>query len=806
MLRNHITRISRTLWRNKTFSAINIFGLSIGMATCLLILLYVQQEMSYDRFNEKADRICRVFFRGSVQDEKLNEAHVMPPVAQALQSEYPEVEAATRLRQAGTPDIRYQDKSFRDNKVAFVDANFFQVFTLPFLQGDAKTALVEPNSMVISKMVAEKYFGQENPLGKVLQVESSNTPYIVRGVMEGVPQNAHFQFDIFCSIANVPEAASDSWMSSEFYTYLLLQKGQDVKKLEAKLPQVLDKYMGPQLQKAMGISFAEFRGQGNSLGLMLQPLTDIHLYSDFQHDLSPAGNIQYIYIFSAIALFMLLIACINFMNLSTAGAAKRSREVGIRKVLGSMKWELMQQFLLESSMLTGVALLVALGLVYTVLPFFNAFTDLQLSLSPMEQPWLLPGLLAVGLATGILAGSYPAFFLSSFQPVAVLKGKFSAGKKSLGLRSGLVVFQFFISTALIMCTLVVQQQLSYIQHKQLGYNKEQVLVLPNANALGNKQELFRQQLAQNPHVSSVSTSGYIPAGESYNNNFLVTPDESPLEMVKTLRYDVDENYLPTLGMKLLRGRNFSKEFSSDSSAIILNEAAAKALGWEKDALNRSLSQSNNDGVRHSYHVIGVVQDFHFKSLHEPIGPLVMVLGNQAGNLLVKVKPGDISGLLAQVKTQWNELEGSEPFAYSFLDERFNNTYKSEQKTGLLLGIFAGLTIFVACLGLFGLAMFMTEQRNKEIGIRKVLGASILGVTSLLVQDFLKLVLFAMLIAAPVAWYCMDKWLLEFAYRIDMQWWMFVLAGAMALGIAIFTVGFQSIKAALINPVEALRND
>ncbi len=806
MLSNYLTIISRNLWRNKAFSAINIFGLSIGIATCLIILLYVQHELSYDRYNEKADRICRVTFQGSVQGEAINEPHVMPPTAQTLKADYPEVEDATRLRVAGSPAVRYQDKTFRDDQAAHVDANFFQVFTLPFLQGDAKTALLQPNTVVISKQVAEKYFGKEDPIGKVLNFESWNTPYTVTGVMANMPVNSHFHFDLFTSMEGFPDAKSNSWMMSEFYTYLLLRDGKALRQLEGKLPQVVEKYMGPQLQQAMGMSLEAFKNKGYNIGLYLQTLTDIHLHSQYSSDLGLSGNIEYVYIFSAIALFMLLIACINFMNLSTAGASKRAREVGIRKVLGSVKVELVRQFLLESLLLTLIAFMMALGYVWLVLPFFNDFTGIELSLNPAVHPWLLPGLLAIGLFTGLIAGSYPAFFLSSFQPITVLKGRFTAGKKSLGLRSGLVVFQFFISIALIMCTLVVYRQLSFIQNKQLGYDKTQVLVLPEAWMLGKQLDVFRNQLTQDPRVLHVSTSGYLPAGNSYNNNFFVSPEHNSSQLLKTLRYDVDEEYLETLGMKLISGRNFSKEFGNDSTGVILNESAAKALGWEKDALDRVITRSDNEGKQRAYRVIGVVADFHFKSLHEPISPLVMVLGYNEGNIIVKAKTADIAGLIRDTENRWKALASSEPFSYSFLDDRFNSTYQAEQKIGLLLGIFAGLTIFVACLGLFGLAMFTTEQRVKEIGVRKVLGASVAGITGLLAKDFLKLVLIAVVIAAPVAWWAMSQWLAGFAYRIAVPGWLFVLAGLLAVVVAFLTVGFQSVKAAVANPVRSLRNE
>ena len=807
MIKNYFKTAFRNLFKNKIFSAINIFGLAIGIAICLIIMLFVSNELGYDRYNKKADRMVRISFRGSAAGETFNEASIMPPVAQTMKTDFPEVQEATRIRDYGTPRLIYGDKSFKEDAFAFVDSNFFQVFTLPLIEGDAKTALLEPNTIVITKSLAHKYFGNEDPMGKVISFkDGANVPCKVTGVIDKVPVNSHFHFEIFASMVGLPESREPTWMSSNFYTYLVLPVGYDYKKLEAKLPKIVDKYMGPQMLQAMHVTLADFRKKGNDLSFHLQPVTDIHLHSNFANDLSPAGDIRYVYIFGAIALFMLLIACINFMNLSTAGASKRAREVGIRKVLGSMKLALVRQFLLESVLITAIALLLAIVFMYMALPVFNKLAGQSLTLQFADHPLLLPGLLLFVLLVGIMAGSYPAFYLSSFKPVAVLKGKFTSGKKSIGLRSGLVVFQFFISIILIVSTTVVYKQLSFIQHKKLGYDKNQVMVLPDTWMLGKNEAIFRRQLLNDPRIANVSNSGFLPAGPSNNNNFFVYPGENPNQMVKTLRYEVDENYIPTLGIKLVTGRNFSKGLTSDSSGIILNETAAKVFGWGENAPGHIISTTKHSGEIVSYNVIGIVKDFHFKSLHELISPLVMVLSPNAGTMVVKLKTKDIEGLLAVIKKRWTDYGAEEPLAYSFLDDRFNNTYESEQKTGLILGIFAGLTIFVACLGLFGLAMFTAEQRTKEIGIRKVLGASVIQVTQMLSKEFIKLVLIASLIAFPAAWWAMNKWLQSFAYRINISWWVFVVAGLTAILIALITISFQAIKAAIANPVKSLRTE
>jgi len=806
MFKNYFKIAVRTLWRSKGFTAINVCGLALGIATCLLIVLYLQHELSYDRYNEKADRMVRVVFRGKMQGADIKEANVMPPVAQALKTDYPEVQEATRIRPYGTPRVTYGAKTFKDDRFAFVDSNFFQVFTLPLIKGDAKTALLQPNTVVITREVAQKYFGNDDPIGKVLMFKDQNAALTVTGEIEEVPETSHFHFGMFASMSSNPEARAESWMQSNFFTYLVLPKGYDAKKLEAKMPQVVAKYIGPQLQKAMGVSLADFNKQGNNLGFFLQPLTDIHLHSDLTGDLEPYGDITYVYIFSAVAIFMLLIACINFMNLSTAGASKRAREVGIRKVMGSLKSQLVRQFLLESLLIAAVALLLAVGLVYMALPYFNNIAGQNIKFNLLANVWIVPALLLFGLLTGVLAGSYPAFFLSSFNSIAVLKGRFTSGKKSNGLRSGLVVFQFFISIFLIIGTTVVYNQLSYIHNTKLGYDKNQVVVIQDAYWLNKNEDVFKQQLLQDNRVVNVTASGYLPAGSTYGNNYLSYADNHSAQLINALRYEVDYNYIPTLGMQMAMGRNFSKQYGSDSSAVIVNEAAVKAYGLGSNPIGHTISRADNDGSVKTYNVIGVIKDFHFKSLHQLITPLVMTMGSDNGTIIVKVNTTDIPGVLANMKRKWDAFKPESAFSYSFLDDRFNSTYKAEQNIGSIMGIFAGLTIFVACLGLFGLATFTAEQRTKEIGIRKVLGANVTGLVSLLSIDFLKLVLIAFLIASPVAWYFMNKWLQDFAYRVNIGWTVFAVAALAVVIITLATVSYQSIKAALKNPVDSLKTE
>ncbi len=787
--------------KNKAFSFINIFGLSIGISVCFIIMLFVQDELSYDKFNAKADRTYRIVFKANISGGKINESNVMPPVAQALKSDYPEVEESTRLRSFGKPKITYADKTFKEGRFAAVDPNFFNVFTLPLIKGDAATALSQPNTVVITKEQASKFFGNEEPIGKLLNF-GNNDLYKVTGVIDEIPQNSHFHFDMFGSMLSFKEANKPTWMESNFFTYIVLKNGYNYKKLEAKLPGMVEKYMGPQILQDMGMSLSQFRTKGNELGFVLQSLTDIHLHSDTTSELEPGGNVQYVYIFGAIAIFMLLIACINFVNLSTAGASKRAKEVGVRKVMGSDKFTLIKQFLTESVLLTFIALLISFILIQLALPVFNDLSGKNLSIGFNIKPII--SLLALGILVGIVAGIYPAFFLSSFKPIAVLKGRLSASTKRFSLRSGLVVFQFFISVSLIIGTITVYQQMKFIQNKKLGYNKEQLLVLPNSRALGKNEKVFKEQLLKDSRVVNATISGYKPAGPSYSNNALAYPEGKDNQVMKTLEYHVDEQYIPTFGMTMAAGRNFSPAFPTDSSAMIINEAAAKAFGWGTNAIGQRITRDNSDrGHNFVYTVIGVVKDFHFRSLHEAITPLLMTLGPDQG-LIIKVKTTDIAGLLSSMKQQWTAFHSEEPFAYEFMDELYNKTYAAEQKTGRILNIFAVLTILVACLGLFGLATYTAEQRTKEIGIRKVLGASITQVSTMLSKEFIKLVLIACFIAFPLSWFVMNEWLQDFAYRISISWYVFAIAAVAALVIALLTVSFQAIKAALANPVKSLR--
>lgn len=804
MIRNYLKIAWRNILKNKGIFSINIIGLALGISSCLLISLFVFDELSYDRFNERADQIVRVVFNAKINGEEMKEAVTMAPVAQAFKDELPEVVDATRMTNLYNPKISYNNKTFRDSKFAYVDPNFFDVFTLPVIKGKSVDPLGEPNTVVLTESEAKKYFGESDPIGKTLILERDRKIRLkVTALIKEVPKNSHFHFDMFASMLGYADAQSTSWTNSGFFNYLVLRKGTSVEKTQAKIPVLVDKYMGPQIKAEIGIPFSEFK-EKNEIGLYLQPLTDIHLRSDFvaSSELEQGGDIKYIYIFSAIALFMLLIACINFMNLSTAAASKRAKEVGIRKVLGSGKKQLVHQFLTESFLATLLALVLAIGIFALILPSFNVLSGKEIVLDDLFRREVILLILGLVLFIPFLAGGYPAFYLSGFSPIQALKNKFASLGSSRGIRNGLVVFQFVVSAGLIVATLIVRKQMDYIQNKNLGYDKEQILVLRDAYLLGSAEDAFKNKIENDPRVARVTQSSFMPTGDSDNSMSGIYFGERFQR--RMFVYNIDENYIPTMGMKLVAGRNFSEDFSTESSKVIINESAARSLGFNDAAVGKQFLRDTNDGQQ-SLTIIGVVKDFHFKSLHQNIEPLIM-LNKSYGGLILRAKVSDMSGLIKTLEKQWKQFDSGEAFTYSILDDAYNRTYLTEQKMGTILNLFAILTILVACLGLFGLVTYTAEQRVKEIGIRKVLGSSVTQIVMLLTKDFLKLVGISFVIAFPLAYYLMEKWLQDFAFRINIDIWVFVFAAGITVLIACITVGIRSVQAAIANPVESLKTE
>lgn len=825
MIKNYFKIAWRTITRNKVTSIINIAGLAIGMACVILILFYVQDELRYDRFFKQATRIYQVNINGNQDGNEFLTGNTPPPVGPALVNEFPEIETYTRIYRPGEIVVRYEEEKqtenyFTEKGIMAVDSNFLQVFNYSMKEGDPVTCLQKPASVVITENTAKKYFGTANPIGKILLFDNERNPLTVTGVLYDIPSQSSFQFDILASITSYPvvNRMSWSWVWLQVNTYVKLREAIDeagLAKLEAKFPAMVKQQAATAFQR-IGQPFEEFIKKGGKWDLHLQPFTSVHLYAGGMGTnarLTTLGDIKYIRVFSVIAVFIIILACINFMNLATAQSVQRAKEVGVRKVLGSVKIQLMKQFLTEAMLYSFIATIVALLLVILFLSSFNAISGktLDLRLLFANNNWIL--VVSLTILTGLIAGSYPAFYLTSFKPAAVLKGMklFKTNSANLFIRNGLVVFQFTVSTALIICTIILFQQLQYARSKDLGLDKENVIVIGNSDRLGNSEENFRQELTRLPGVIHATVSTGVPSAENFADGYIPEPtgaDEHLAKDIMLSSFMVDHHFIPALGIQIVKGRNFSKDFN-DSLSVIVNETAAKQIGW-KDPVGRYLTYPGNNNQR--FKVIAVAKDFNILSLHTPIAPFALFHSSSmtyslgASYISIRVKPGDISDQLSKIESKWKSFAPNMPFEYNFLDSKFDSLYRSDQRMGTVFGIFTLLSIFVACLGLFGLAAYTAERRKKEIGIRKVLGAPVHGLVALLSKDFIRLVLLAAIIAFPLAWWGMNKWLEDFAYRIHIGWWVFIIAGVIALMIALVTVSFQAIKTAVANPVNSLRTE
>lgn len=800
MLKNYYKVAIRNILKYKLFSAINILGMTIGITSCLMIILYVTNELSYDNFHPDADRIFQVGLNGKIGGQDIRVANTCPPMAAALVADIPEVADATRIAQMfGQPVIRNGEKIFTEEKVFAVDSNFFEFFGYKLKAGDVKTVLKEPNTVVLTEIMAQKYFGDENPIGKLLVIGDENKTYKVTGLAENPPGNSHFTYNILISALSSERLKSEIWLNNFMYTYLKIQPNSSSDQVQAKFIPLVEKYIGPELEKFMGATLKQMQESGGSYGYYTTNIKDIHLHSTSQGDLEPGGNMMYVYFFGGIGLFIILIACINFMNLSTARSAGRAKEVGLRKALGSLRGQMVGQFMAESILYSALAVLLALVACYYLLPSFNTLSGKELGMNVFQTPLFITGLVALVFFIGIVSGSYPAFYLTSFSAVEVLKGKIRAGAKSKGIRSFLVVFQFGLSIFLIIFTVVVFQQIQYLQKKNLGIDKNGVLILDNADRLGTNKEAFRNALTEQSGISKVSyTNNTFPG---VNNTTVFKTAGSEQDHIMGVYY-ADYEHQGVLRFELNDGRYFSKEFPSDSSAIVLNEAAAKEFGFE-NPVGEELLYNDGGSTFKKYKVIGVIKNFNFESYKAQVRPLSILLTQNANNLLVRYE-GDPAALIQNVEKLWKQYSTNEPFEYSFLDESFDRLFRAEQRMGKLFSIFSGLAIFIACLGLFALAAFTAEQRTKEIGIRKSMGASVFSLSILLSKEFTKLVVIAFIPAAVLAWYISDTWLNGFAYRVEINPFVFVLSGIVAIVIAWLTVSYQSIKAATANPVESLR--
>jgi putative ABC transport system permease protein len=810
MIKNYLKIAWRNLLKNKGFTAINIIGLSFGIGCFIVIAMFVTDELSYDQYHEKADRIYRINSDIQFGGTDLVMAVSADPMGETLKNDYPEVEEYVRLYASnGSKLIKKGSEYINEGLVTHADSTLFNVFTLPSIIGNTKSALNEPNTVVISETAAIRYFGSaEKAMGEFLDTDdNTRTLYEVTAVIEDMPKNSHFRFDFFFSMDNV-QYQFGNYLSHNFHTYVLLRSKTDYKEFNKNFPAVIDKYILPQAAQFMQIkSMEEFEKAGNSLSYSLFPITDIHLRSDRGVELSANGNIQYVYIFSAVALFILILACINFMNLTTARSAGRAKEVGIRKVLGTERKSLIWQFLTESTLISILALFIGLFFVKLTLGWFNDISGKEMLMSALLTPQFIIFLLVFPFIIGIFAGMYPAFFLSSFQPITVLKGNLSRGHKKNTLRNFLVVFQFTTSIILIVGTVVIYKQLNHIQNSKLGFDKDHVLVVNNTGIPQNTRQSLRDEIGQLTDVKSTSFGGFLPVSNSSRSDTTFSTETVMTESnAFNMQYwRVDYDYKENLGMEMLEGRFFSREFGSDSTAIVINETAAKLAGFD-DPVGKNLYGSGPNGNMRTFHVIGVVKNFNYASLKQNVGALSLRLGNNSRVTAFRFNTADVPGLVDIIQEKYKTVAPGVPFDYSFLDESFDNMYRQEQRVGSVAITFAILAIIIACLGLLGLATYIAEQRTKEIGVRKVLGASVTNIVRMLSKDFVKLVLIAFIIATPIAWWFMNKWLQDFAYKIELNWGIFALVGASALMVALITLSFQAIRAAVSNPVNSLRTE
>ena len=813
MFKNYVLIAIRNLWKRKLFSFINIIGLSVGIACFFLIGTNLVDEFSYDNFHENTDNLYRVALKRIYPDNVVNYAVIPSSIGEAMLNDFPEVEDMTRVLKLRQEFVfRYRDKTYEEDKLFFVEPKFFKMFNIPLLKGDPAQVFSTPNSLVMTRDTALKYFGDDDAVGK--SVITPQGPFLVSGVCENVPKNSHMEFDFAASLGLLNLDRQPNYVSFSVYAYIVLRDGTDPKVIEGKMPALVEHYAAGQIQARSGISYKEYIAAGNGYDYFLQPIRDIHLHSHLTNEIKPNGNITYIYILIAIAIFLIVIACINFMNLATAISVTRAREVGIRKIVGSTRGSIIRQFLMESLVLSFVSLVIAGLIVQLVLPLFNTLARKELEINFITQPFNLVLLLVVGLVVGILAGSYPAFVLSSFHPVTVLKGRFSTSRKGIRLRNALVVFQFAISVVLISMTLLISRQMDFMQNLDLGYNKSNLVVVERAYSLGPRWEAFKQELSGIPGVVDVAGSDTTISGGFYYGVMFQT--EKDTEIKTTRAMTVDEDFVKTLGLEIVDGRGFAKEFN-DISNVVINEAAIKEFGWD-DPVGMKLKRISDPGERSGdFTVVGVVKDFHYNSLHEDIDSFVLftlpeVQPQQQQQqqppvyplMNVRIRSDDTPSNLAAIENTWKKFMPGQPFSYYFMDDMLDGLYQNEKTSGQIFGVFSILAIVIACIGLFGLSTYMAEQRTKEIGIRKVLGSTASKIVVLMSKDFAKLVGGAFLIAVPVAYYIMVKWLQSFSFRVSVQFWIFLLAGVAALAVAQFTISFQAVKAANSNPADSLR--
>ncbi len=800
MIKNYIKTAWRNLIRDKAYITINIAGLSVGIAASLIIGLYILNELSYDKFHEDSGKICRIYVDGSFGATTFYSPMSSNEAKDALIQEFAEVESATRLFKRNEQLIRVENRKYNQKDVLFADEDFFKVFTFPLISGDPEEALLGPGKVVLTESTAKKYFGDEDPVGKIIRMRGEDS-YRITGVCEDVPQNSHFHFNVLFSYASSSQSRDHNWVNMNIYTYFKMKEYGVREELEAKLSLLMDKYLGPEVTELMGINLDQFEAQGNRFDFKLQPLEDIYLYSDFNDEIEPVGDMSRVWYFSVIALFILLIACINFMNLATAKYANRAKEVGVRKVVGSKRRQLIAQFLYESIMLSGISLFVGIALLELFLPMFNQLAGKELSLNYLDVWYIIPALIAFALIIGVLAGTYPAFYLSSFNPQKTLKGKLSSGSGSSRLRGMLVTLQFIITITLFVSTAIIFQQNRFMMNKKLGFDKEKVLVLDKAWLLGDRKSAFIEEVKKIPRVKSAAITHKVP-GKEYNGSTMQIGDRTAEDLLFFAVNYAGEGYFETMGMEIVQGRGFSKDIVSDRNAIIINETAAREANL-KEPVGKFLVFGNEQ-----FDIIGVVKDYHFETLHKPIRSLV--IRHHQDRLLhyavLRVSMDEIQSTIKALGEQWDAFNIGEPFDYFFLDKDFDSLYREEQRTAKVFITFSVLAIFIACLGLFGLSAFMAEKRKKEIGIRKAMGARVREILHLLYKEVFMLLIISTVISWPLSYYLMKLWLQKFAFRIEISIFPFIAASIIALIIAVLTTSFQASKAANANPALTLRDE
>ncbi|MEL6866495.1 MAG: FtsX-like permease family protein [Bacteroidota bacterium] len=813
MLKSHFKIASRHLIRQRFYTLINILGLALGFACCLLILIYVQHERSYDRHHPETEQIYRMLRLNSLNDGEVGVGSThAAPFARALKDEFPEVVQAGRVNpyffEAGENLIRKEgeEQNTFEEGFVYIDQEIIDIFQWPFLYGNAQNALDEPLSMVWSKSKADLYFPNENPVGKTILMNNDQSRlYKITGVLDQPSGPGHLDYDFYLSLEGLENSQNTNWVSHNYLTYIKLHPEADATQLTAKLPLIVEKYAKPQFKEVLGMDLDEAKEkEGYVYEFFLQELEKVHLHSSDVLDYQSYGDIRYVWLFAAIALVILLMAAINFMNLSTARSANRAKEVGVRKVLGSMQSQLVGQFLTESFIVVLAAVFIGLGLAQMSLPYFMELAGRELSI-PWASPWFLPIALLLAFVISLLSGLYPAFYLSSFRPAKVLKGSISQGSKNSWLRSTLVVFQFSAFILLIISTLVIYRQMSFIQNKKLGFEKDQVLIIQDTYTLGDKNQSLKKELLQMPEIQSVSISDYLPVDDYSRNSmiFYKGGQRGNADQVGGIQYwEVDHDYIETMGIKIKSGRDFSVDMPTDSQAVIINERAAQLLDMDQPGQHSLAHPFSED----RFPLIGIVEDFHFESMKGAIGGLVLRIGNSPSTMSLKVNTADMDRLIGKIEKKWNRFAPDQAFRFSFMDERYDQMYGAEHRTGTIFSAFALLAIVIACLGLFGLATFMAEQRTKEIGVRKILGASIGQLFMLLTSSYLRLIGIAFLLASPLAWLLMNTWLEDFAYRIALNWDIFALSIVLATLIAIFTISYQALRVATLNPAETLKRE